>query len=58
MDAPGVGRSYREAPEIDGVVTVPADLEVGSFADLEVVGALGPDLIAEHGAGRRRVEAA
>jgi ribosomal protein S12 methylthiotransferase len=48
VDAPGVGRSYREAPEIDGVITVPADLEVGSFADLEVTGALGPDLIAEH----------
>ncbi len=48
VDAPGVGRTYREAPEIDGIVTVPSDLEVGSFAELEVVGALGPDLIAEH----------
>jgi ribosomal protein S12 methylthiotransferase len=47
VDAPGVGRTYREAPEIDGVVTVPTGLEVGSFAELEVVGALGPDLIAE-----------
>jgi len=48
VDAPGVGRSYREAPEIDGVITVPTDLEVGSFAELEVVGALGPDLAADH----------
>jgi ribosomal protein S12 methylthiotransferase len=47
VDAPGVGRTYREAPEIDGIVTVPDHLEVGSFVELEVVGALGPDLIAE-----------
>ena len=47
VDAPGVGRTYREAPEIDGIVTVPDHLEVGSFTELEVVGALGPDLIAE-----------
>jgi ribosomal protein S12 methylthiotransferase len=47
VDAPGVGRTYREAPEIDGIVTLPADLEVGSFVEVEVVGALGPDLIAE-----------
>jgi ribosomal protein S12 methylthiotransferase len=54
VDAPGVGRTYREAPEIDGIVTVPSDLEVGSFAELEVVGALGPDLIAEHVPSARR----
>jgi len=47
VDAPGVGRTYREAPEIDGIVTVPAHLEVGTFVELDVVGALGPDLIAE-----------
>ncbi|MGZ4681377.1 MAG: 30S ribosomal protein S12 methylthiotransferase RimO [Acidimicrobiales bacterium] len=51
VDAPGVGRTYREAPEIDGIVTVPIDLEVGSFAELEVVGALGPDLIASRISG-------
>jgi ribosomal protein S12 methylthiotransferase len=42
--APGEGRTYREAPEIDGIVRVPDDLEVGSFADLVVTGAAGPDL--------------
>ena len=31
VDAPGEGRTYREAPEIDGIVAVPADLPVGSF---------------------------
>jgi ribosomal protein S12 methylthiotransferase len=42
--APGEGRTYREAPEIDGIVRIPDDLEVGSFADLVVTGAAGPDL--------------
>jgi ribosomal protein S12 methylthiotransferase len=44
VDAPGVGRTYREAPEIDGVVAVPAALAVGTFADVVVTGATGPDL--------------
>ena len=26
VDEPGVGRSHREAPEIDGIVAVPDDL--------------------------------
>ena len=46
VDAPGIGRSHREAPEIDGIVEVPADLPVGEFADVEIVDALGPDLVA------------
>ena len=29
VDAPGVARSHREAPEIDGIVVVPEALEVG-----------------------------
>ena len=44
VDEPGVGRSHREAPEIDGVVSLPADLPVGSFATVTVTGAAGPDL--------------
>lgn len=47
IDAPGQGRTVREAPEIDGTVSVPDHLEVGTFADLIVVGAEGPDLLAE-----------
>ncbi|MDY7103412.1 MAG: 30S ribosomal protein S12 methylthiotransferase RimO [Actinomycetota bacterium] len=46
VDAPGVARSPREAPEIDGIVEVPPELEVGTFASVEVVDAHGPDLIA------------
>ena len=47
VDAPGVARSYREAPEIDGVITVPDHLAVGQFHPVRVAGALGPDLVAE-----------
>jgi hypothetical protein len=46
VDSVGVGRSHREAPEIDGVINVPDDLQVGSFHKLTVVDALGPDLVA------------
>jgi ribosomal protein S12 methylthiotransferase len=47
VDAPGQGRTYREAPEIDGIVTVPDHLPVGELADVVVIDALGPDLVAE-----------
>jgi ribosomal protein S12 methylthiotransferase len=47
VDEPGVGRSHREAPEIDGVIGLPAHLAPGTFARVRVVGALGPDLQAE-----------
>jgi ribosomal protein S12 methylthiotransferase len=46
VDSPGVGRTHREAPEIDGIVHVGHDVEVGSFADVQIVDALGPDLVA------------
>jgi ribosomal protein S12 methylthiotransferase len=47
VDAPGIARSHREAPEIDGVIGVPTHLATGTFATLTVTGALGPDLEAE-----------
>ncbi len=47
VDRPGVARSHREAPEIDGVVTVPEDRPAGSWADVVVTGAFGTDLQAE-----------
>ena len=47
VDRPGVGRSHREAPEIDGVVRVPPSLAVGELASVMVTGAGGPDLEAE-----------
>ncbi len=51
VDAPGEARSYREAPEIDGIVTVPGHLEVGTFVQVVVTDADGPDLSAEVAAG-------
>ena len=45
VDRPGVGRSHREAPEIDGVVSVPAELPAGRMVDVEIIEALGPDLV-------------
>jgi ribosomal protein S12 methylthiotransferase len=46
VDEPGVGRTYREAPEIDGVVLVADDLGVGELVDVEISASLGPDLVA------------
>jgi len=44
VDEPGVGRTHREAPEIDGVVVIPRRLPTGAFATLTVTDAAGPDL--------------
>jgi ribosomal protein S12 methylthiotransferase len=45
VDAPGQARTHREAPEIDGIVTVPADRPAGTVARVVVTDALGPDLV-------------
>jgi len=47
VDSAGVARSHREAPEIDGVIHVDPALIVGDFADVTIVDALGPDLVAD-----------
>ena len=44
VDEVGIGRSWREAPEIDGVVNISKDLPVGELASVTVSGATGPDL--------------
>ena len=44
VDEPGVGRTHREAPEIDGVVHVPGGLAAGTFAEVTVTAATGCDL--------------
>jgi ribosomal protein S12 methylthiotransferase len=46
VDEKGAGRTFREAPEIDGIVQISDDLPVGSFQDVVVTDALGPDLVA------------
>ena len=52
VDEPGVARSHREAPEIDGVISVP---EVpgrrGRSAEVRITGARGSDLDAEPAGG-------
>lgn len=47
VDRRGEARSHREAPEIDGTIAVPRELEPGSWVELEITGAVGPDLVAE-----------
>jgi ribosomal protein S12 methylthiotransferase len=47
VDEPGVARSHREAPEIDGVIEVPTSLDVGRLHRVVVVDALGTDLVAD-----------
>jgi hypothetical protein len=44
IDAPGVARSVRECPEIDGIVMVDRSLEVGTLVDCEIVASHGTDL--------------
>jgi ribosomal protein S12 methylthiotransferase len=44
VDRPGIGRSHREAPEIDGVIHVPDHLAVGSFVRVNITGAYAYDL--------------
>ena len=44
VDTRGIGRTHREAPEIDGIVAVPDFLVPGSFGRLSVTAAIGPDL--------------
>jgi len=46
VDAPGEGRTHREAPSIDGVVHLPESLPAGTFHDVVVESAAGSDLVA------------
>ena len=43
-DGLSVGRSYRDAPEIDGVVIVENELTVGEIAQIRITGAMAHDL--------------
>jgi ribosomal protein S12 methylthiotransferase len=46
-DGLSVGRSYRDAPEIDGLVLVPGDLPLGEIAPVRITGAVEYDLMGE-----------
>jgi ribosomal protein S12 methylthiotransferase len=45
-DGVSVGRSYRDAPEIDGMVFVPGELPVGELVPVRIDGAMTYDLTA------------
>lgn len=47
IDEPGSARSFREAPEIDGIIQVDESLKPGSFLQVEIADSFGPDLIAK-----------
>jgi ribosomal protein S12 methylthiotransferase len=47
VDGKGHARSHREAPEIDGVIHVPAELPAGTWVELEITEAVGPDLVGQ-----------
>ena len=47
VDEIGVGRSHREAPEIDGIIHVPKSFAPGSIVQLQITDVDGLDLIAE-----------
>ena len=44
VDEPGAGRSYREAPEIDGVIHLRRGCEPGTVQRVRIEAAVGPDL--------------
>ena len=46
VDEVGFARSFREAPEIDGIIRVPELLVPGQFATVKVIEAKGTDLVA------------
>jgi len=46
-DGLSVGRSYRDAPEIDGLVLLPGDAPVGEMVPVRITGAMEYDLIGE-----------
>ncbi len=52
-DSLSLGRSYRDAPEIDGYVIVEGELPVGEIVPVRVTGATTYDLIATVDTGRR-----
>lgn len=42
-----LGRSYRDAPEVDGLVVIPGTLPIGQMARARITGAMEYDLMAE-----------
>ncbi len=53
-DGLSVGRSYRDAPEIDGLVLIPGSVPVGEIVPVRITGAMEYDLLGE--VSRRELE--
>lgn len=56
-DGVSLGRSYRDAPEIDGLVIVEDELPVGAMVPIRITGAMVYDLTGVVDDDRRRIEA-
>ena len=41
-----IGRSYRDAPEIDGMVLIEGNVPTGEIVPVQITGALAHDLVA------------
>jgi ribosomal protein S12 methylthiotransferase len=57
-DGVSVGRTYRDAPEIDGMVFVPGELPIGEIVPVYVDGAMVYDLTgvpANYEPGKNRI---
>jgi len=46
-DGISVGRSYRDAPEVDGLVLIEQELTVGRFYQVEIIAAEEYDLVGQ-----------
>jgi ribosomal protein S12 methylthiotransferase len=46
-DGLSVGRTFRDAPEIDGLVLIPGEAPVGEFVTVRITGAMEYDLVGE-----------
>ena len=46
-DGTSIGRSYRDAPEVDNFIRVGEKLTIGEFYDVEITGAFEYDLSAK-----------
>jgi ribosomal protein S12 methylthiotransferase len=50
-DGISLGRSYRDAPEIDGMVILEEEVSVGEMVPVQITGAMVYDLVGSRGAG-------
>jgi ribosomal protein S12 methylthiotransferase len=46
-DGVSLGRSYRDAPEIDGLVLIPDEIAVGTMVPVRITAAMEYDLVGE-----------